>query len=139
MKKNNYSINDVELIEVQNIQDQRGKICVISNHNTKFDIKRVFSITTQNNIERGHHAHKLCKQFIVCIKGLILIEVDDGTNKEEYVLDDSSKGLMIPNGIWSHQIYKDNLNIINVYCDMDYDESDYIRNYKEYIAFIKKT
>tara|TARA_B100000768_G_scaffold177508_1_gene191798 strand:- start:376 stop:792 length:417 start_codon:yes stop_codon:yes gene_type:complete len=137
MDKKKYSVDDVNIVNIQNISDKRGVMSVVTNKTSSFDVKRVFSIQA-NKCERGHHAHKLCKQFIVCLIGSIKVIVKDGLEQKEFILNSSSKGLYIPSGIWSYQIYEDSLNIINVYCDLDYDESDYIRNFQDYLSFIQK-
>ena len=87
---------------------------------------------------RGNHAHKDCAQFIVCLSGFLDVFVDDGFVQQKYTLNQFSEGLIIPPGIWSYQKYSDVQTIINVYCDMDYKESDYIRNYEVYINYRKK-
>jgi dTDP-4-dehydrorhamnose 3,5-epimerase-like enzyme len=138
MDKKKYSVDDVNIVNIQNISDKRGVMSVVTNKTSLFDIKRVFSIQA-NKCDRGHHAHKLCKQFIVCLTGSIKVIVKDGLDQKEFILNSSLNGLYIPSGIWSYQIYEDNFNIVNVYCDLDYDESDYIRDFQEYLLFIKKS
>lgn len=138
MKKKLYSVDDVEIIKIQSIQDERGMMSIVTNDMTTFDIRRIFSIQA-SNCERGHHAHKFCKQFILCLTGSLKVVVKDGFCDKDFILDNPSKALYIPNGIWSYQEYQENINIINVYCDLDYDETDYIRDYKEYLLFARKS
>ena len=128
------SLSDVALIPVQRVPDKRGLMTIVSNRMIPFQVERVFSISSKNTI-RGNHAHKDCTQFIVCLSGLLDVLVDDGLTKQKYTLTSSSEGLIIPPGIWAHQEYGAVETMINVYCDQDYRESDYIRNYEDFINY----
>jgi len=128
------SLEDVTLIPVQRTSDEGGSMTVISSRMIPFQVERVFSISSKNTI-RGNHAHKDCTQFIVCLSGSLDVFVDDGLTKQKYILTSSSEGLIIPPGIWAHQEYGAVETMINVYCDQDYRESDYIRNYEDFINY----
>jgi dTDP-4-dehydrorhamnose 3,5-epimerase-like enzyme len=128
------SLSDVALIPVQRVPDKRGLMTIVSNRMIPFQVERVFSISSKNTI-RGNHAHKDCTQFIVCLSGLLDVLVDDGLTKQKYILTSSSEGLIIPPGIWAHQEYGAVETMINVYCDQDYRESDYIRNYEDFVNY----
>ena len=128
------SLEDVALIPVQRTSDEGGSMTVISSRMIPFQVERVFSISSKNTI-RGNHAHKDCSQFIVCLSGSLDVFVDDGLTKQKYILTSSSEGLIIPPGIWAHQEYGAVETMINVYCDQDYRESDYIRNYEDFINY----
>ena len=131
------SLEDVALIPVQRVPDERGYMTVVSARTIPFQVKRVFSISSKNTI-RGNHAHKDCTQFIVCLSGSLEVLVDDGLTKQKYILTSSSEGLIIPPGIWAHQEYSDVETVINVFCDEEYRESDYIRNYKDFVNYKKE-
>jgi UDP-2-acetamido-3-amino-2,3-dideoxy-glucuronate N-acetyltransferase len=136
---NKFSLKNINLIDVQSFKDKEGTMTIIqSNLDISFRIMRVFSISAIS-CTRGNHAHKNCHQFIVCLSGSLLIYVDDGTSKKTFLLDSSSKGLHIPPGFWSYQEYGSSQTIVNVYCDLEYDEQDYIRNYEDYKIFISKS
>jgi len=131
------SLEDVALIPVQRTSDEGGSMTVVSSRIIPFQVERVFSISSKNKI-RGNHAHKDCTQFIVCLSGSLDVFVDDGLTKQKYILTSSSEGLIIPPGIWAHQEYSAVETMINVYCDEDYRESDYIRNYKDFVSYKKE-
>ena len=131
------SLEDVVLIPVQRTSDEGGSMTVVSSRMIPFQVERVFSISSKNTI-RGNHAHKDCTQFIVCLSGSLDVFVDDGLTKQKYILTSSSEGLIIPPGIWAHQEYSAVETMINVYCDEDYRESDYIRNYKDFVSYKKE-
>ena len=58
-------------------------------------VKRLFFISPEGNSTRGDHAHLDCWQTLMCIKGKILITVDDGINKQ--IIDLSSYGQALTN------------------------------------------
>mgnify|MGYP001029970379 CR=1 FL=1 len=57
---------------------------------------------------------------------------DDGTNKKEWLLNDPTKALYIPNLIWDEQIYLTSDSILLVLANTKYDELDYISDYEEF-------
>ncbi|MEC8218015.1 MAG: FdtA/QdtA family cupin domain-containing protein [Pseudomonadota bacterium] len=127
-------INDVREINIKRINDDRGSLSIISEINLPYKIKRVFTISSKN-IRRGNHAHKKCNQFLVCVQGSLKLTLDDSKVKKELSLDSNSGGILIPAGIWSYQDYLNETTTINVFCDHEYDESDYIRDYEEFLDY----
>ena len=101
-----------------------------------FNIKRVFVIHTRKFCDRGFHAHKECNQLLVCLQGRVIVTVDDGSQKKEFVLENASEGLLIPSSLWAEQIYEAS-SILMVLTDQPYDEKDYIRNYQEFLEYRK--
>lgn len=134
MKISSSTLIDVVWIPVQRVADERGLMTIVSHRMLPFQAERVFSISSKNTI-RGNHAHKDCTQVIVCLSGLLDVSVDDGLTREKYTLTSSSGGLIIPSGIWAHQEYGPVETMINVFCDQEYRESDYIRNYDDFLSY----
>ena len=50
------------------------------------------------------------------------------------MLEGSDKALLLPPGIWSHQIPREDNTIFGVWCDRPYEEEDYIRDWDEFIS-----
>ena len=127
-----YSCKDIKIIKSQKIRNEN---LVIYNEVDKeiFKIKRFFSINENKGAIRGKHAHIQCKQFLICSLGKIKIICKDGKNKKTFLLSNSSSGLLIPEGIWSTQFYLSEKNILNVFCNQDFSENDYIRNYDSFL------
>ena len=132
----NSKIQNIKLIRSQNII-KKNLIVFNKLDNDVFKIKRFFSITEKKGIIRGNHAHKKCKQFLICMLGKIKVVCKDGRHTKTFILSNPSRGLLIPEGIWSNQVYLDNKNILNVFCDYDFKESDYIRDYSNYLKVYK--
>lgn len=104
-----------------------------------FDIKRIYYIyefSEQNR--RGFHAHKELKQVMFCPHGSVEVELDNGIDKERYLLDCPEKILVINKGYWREFLSLIENSILCVGASEIYDESDYIRNYDDYILWNKK-
>ena len=81
---------------------------------------------------RGHHAHKECEQFLICIKGIANITCDDGKKRQVYTLDSSLKGLYIPSMIWAEQFYHTKDTMLVGVASHPFDEEDYVRDYETF-------
>ncbi len=127
-------INDIELINLDIYKDKRGDLIPIQfQKNLNSTIERSFLVFGGGNILRGNHAHKECNQFLCCISGICEVKCDDGDDSFYQILSDPSKILKIPNMIWSTQKYLTENTTLMVFCDLDYCERDYIRDYKTFL------
>lgn len=116
------------LINLVNFKDDRGNLTVLDNTEAllPFKIKRVFYIYGVDQSIRGGHRHKETIQAAICIKGSCVVTNNDGLRKEEFLLDDPSKCLILETKDW-HQM-KDFTSdaILLVFASTYFDESDYI-------------
>ena len=127
------NIDDIEELQLPVIIDERGTLQILQEDEIPLSaIKRTFIIKANNGTKRGYHSHKRCSQLLVCLLGEIDIFCEDGVRKKTYSLK-ATQSIIIPPGIWSHQVYKEESNILAVWCDMNFEEEDYIRNYEEFI------
>jgi len=109
-----------------------------SERDIRFVFKRMYSICgVKKGIIRGQHAHKALSQLIVCLYGAIEIECDGGEKKATIVLDEPKKGLYIGPGIWRTMKWLKDESVLLVLASDYYNESDYIRNYDEFIQLVK--
>lgn len=131
--KLNTTINDIKIVKLPFFSENNGSLIVIQGlEQVPFNIKRIFTVISNNDNTRGEHAHQYCTQFLNCPSGIIKVYVDDGENTFTYILDDPSIGLLIPPKIWAKQIYIEKNSLLNVVCDSDFDEEEYIRDYKKF-------
>ncbi len=119
--------------------DDRGSLVALeSNKNIPFNIKRVYYIfDTNSGVIRGLHAHKDLSQVMVCLKGSCRVVLDNGSTKEQVVLDTPDKGLLIDSMMWRemHDFSAD--CVLLVLANEHYDESDYIRDYDNFLEYLK--
>ncbi|MBM7037719.1 sugar 3,4-ketoisomerase [Vibrio ulleungensis] len=125
----------INLIDFTIMGDDRGSLIAIeANKNIPFEVKRVYYIfDTQSGVSRGFHAHYNLEQLAICLKGSVTFIIDDGTNKEQVVLDSPNVGLHIKGLKWRemHDFSED--CILMVIASDLYDEADYIRDYDEFV------
>ena len=63
--------------------------------------------------------------------------IEDGKNREEFILDKPDVALYIPPKIWAVQYKHSHDAVLLVLASHSYDESDYIRNYDQYREYIQ--
>jgi len=119
------------IIDIENIADERGELSFIQNSNLPFEIKRVFWIKPKKDKERGNHANYKCKQCIICINGKYKMSLDDGKDKKEIILS-KNQGLILGPSLWRTMSDFSDDCILLVLASEEYDEKDYIRNYKKF-------
>ena len=118
--------------------DERGQLVALEElKDIPFKIKRVYYMyDTTERISRGHHAHKITEQVLICVHGSCKILLDDGQQKEEVVLDNPSHGLYVGPKMW-HSMYDfSEGTVLLVVASGFYDENDYLRDYNEFLAFL---
>ena len=104
-----------------------------------FYFKRIYYITgVDENQMRGFHAHKRLKQFIFCPYGSIEISLDDGINRESIVLNEPSFGILIEQPIWRELKWLKKDSVLVVIASEYYNDQDYIRDYNEYLDFVRR-
>ncbi|ARC91064.1 dTDP-6-deoxy-3,4-keto-hexulose isomerase [Vibrio coralliilyticus] len=130
---------DIKIIQFQSHGDDRGSLVSLEkSENIPFDIERVYYLfNTKDGVRRGFHAHKNLKQLAIVLKGSCRFLLDDGKEKVELFLDNPAQGLYIDSLIWREMFDFSDDCVLMVLADSVYDESDYIRNYDEFIEVVK--
>ncbi len=83
--------------------------------------------------QRGAHAHHTCSQYLICVSGLVLIEVQDGTDQRVFDLR-PGEALLVPPLIWATERYMTVDAVLLVLCDKPYAAEDYIHSIAEFGA-----
>jgi len=138
--KNNF----FEIIDFSFNTSEKGSLVMFQNYSVDgknplpFDIKKVLVIKdTKNGDIRGGHTHHKTRQIIFAISGSCVIKLDNGKEKTEIVLDSFNKGLTLEPYVWhTMENFKPN-TVLLVLADTEYDEKDYIRNYDDFLGFVK--
>jgi dTDP-4-dehydrorhamnose 3,5-epimerase-like enzyme len=105
-----------------------------------FNIKRVYFINNLFNKKsrRGFHAHKKLEQIIFCVNGHFTLMLDDGKNKQKILMNDPYYGVRLGPKLWHTMTKFSSDCVILVLANDFYKESDYIRNYDNFLTYIKK-
>ncbi|MDQ7062043.1 MAG: FdtA/QdtA family cupin domain-containing protein [Sulfurimonas sp.] len=127
-------------IDFETLGDDRGSLIALEeNYNAPFEIKRVYYIfDTKENVTRGFHAHIDLKQLAIVVKGSCTFSLDDGYKREEIILDNPNKGLFIEGLIWREMKEFSPDCVLLVLASEHYDESDYIRDYDDFLMEVHK-
>jgi hypothetical protein len=116
-----------------------GKITVADGlQNIPFEIKRVYFIYDLQNSDavRGKHAHKELEQAIFCINGSFTLGLDDGYHREDLLINQRHQGIFLGKCLWHTMTAFSKDCVLLVLASDHYKESDYIRDYDEFIKFI---
>jgi dTDP-4-dehydrorhamnose 3,5-epimerase-like enzyme len=100
-------------------------------------IQRMFTIVAPADAKRGHHAHRLCSQFLLCVSGAFDVVCDDGRDRKTFSLNQPELALFVPPGLWLEIDAKKNDSTLIVLCDRPYEAHDYIHDYAEFLSFRK--
>lgn len=110
-----------------------------ANRDIPFDIKRVYYIyDVVPGERRGFHAHKKLQQVLLCVHGSCKILLDDGKEKEIVELNDPAEGLFVGNAMWREMYDFSPGAVLLVLASEYYDEADYIRNYQDFLSYMKE-
>ena len=127
-----------KIIDIPKINNTKGNIGVIENDTIPFDVKRVFYLfDVPSGAKRGGHANKKTNQVLIAISGSFDVVLKDGNSKETITLNRPDKGLLIENNIWRELENFSSGSVCLVLASEEFSEDDYIRNYKEYLSFVK--
>lgn len=86
---------------------------------------------------RGEHAHKVCEQLLICVRGSCAVVVDDGKHREEFLLDRPTLGVYVPPMVWATEYKHSTDSTLLVFASHAYDPGDYIRDYSEFLECVK--
>lgn len=119
--------------------DDRGQLVALEElKDIPFKIRRVYYIyDTLSNVSRGFHAHKKLKQILVCVHGSCKIKLDNGSEEKIISLEKPYEGLYIESNMWREMFDFSSDAVLMVLASELYDERDYIRNYEDFLDYIK--
>lgn len=123
-----------QIINIPVVHDTRGNLSVIEGgNNIPFNIKRVYYLyDVPGGTKRGGHAHKKLQQIIIAASGSFDVVLHNGKEKSSFTLNRSNYGLYIPKMTWREIENFSSGAVCLVLASEHYDESDYIRNFKEF-------
>lgn len=128
-------IHDCKIIELPKISDPRGNLTFVeAGNHIPFDIQRVYYLyDVPGGAERGGHAHKELHQLIIAMSGSFDVILDDGKEKKRIHLNRSYNGLYVCPMTWRELDNFSSGSVCMVLASNRYDESDYFRDYSEFM------
>jgi acetyltransferase-like isoleucine patch superfamily enzyme/dTDP-4-dehydrorhamnose 3,5-epimerase-like enzyme len=134
-------VKGVTLHEMLLVRDLRGDLSAGEfERNVPFAPRRYFVVFDVSSEDvRGEHAHRECRQFLVCVRGRCHVVVDDAEKRAEIVLDRPNLGLYIPPMVWGIQYKQSTDALLLVFASHYYDPDDYIRDYGRFIEAVAES
>lgn len=127
-------VKGATLHRLPRVADIRGSLTVGEfDRSIPFAAKRYFMVFGVPSVEtRGEHAHRECHQFLICVRGSCAVVADNGTQRQEYLLDRPDIGIHLSPMVWGIQYKYSADAVLLVFASHYYDSSDYIRDYSEF-------
>lgn len=125
----------MKIVNLPKILDKRGNLSFIEQENhVPFKIQRTYWIyDVPGGEKRGGHAYKNNEELIVALSGSFDVIVNDGKEKKTFSLNRSYYGLYVPKGTWREMQNFSTNSLALILSSTNYDESDYIRDYDEFM------
>ena len=127
------------MITLRKIVDPRGNLTVAEQpKDIPFQVRRVYwTYDVPGGISRGGHAHKHCREFIVAVSGSFTVTLDNGNNKQSFLLNHPYQGLLVETNVWRTLEDFSSGSVCLVLAEDPFEEEDYIREYSEFQEYIK--
>lgn len=134
-------LDECRLVDLEKIERSEGNLSPLyGGVHVPFAIKRVYYLyDVPGGAERGGHAHRGLEQLIIAASGSFAVNLDDGHSQRTVWLDRSYYGLYLPTMIWREVKGFCTGAVCLVFASLVYDESDYIRDYDEFLAIARTT
>lgn len=127
------------IIDLPKIFDPRGNLTVAEQRkNVPFDVARVYWVyDVPAGESRGGHAHKQCLEFIIAVSGSFHVTLDNGHERQTFLLNHPYQGLLVETGVWRTLDDFSSGAVCLVLASELYEEEDYIRDYDEFLRMYR--
>ena len=135
MKKKEASIG--KIISLQKMVDPRGNLSIAEGmKDIPFNISRVYwTYDVPSGACRGGHAHKHCREFIIAVSGSFTVTLDNGRDKQSFLLNHPYQGLLVETDTWRTLNDFSSGAVCLVLAEDSFEENDYIREYTEFLNY----
>lgn len=129
-----------EIIELSKIMDPRGNLTVAEQlKNIPFEVRRVYwTYDIPAGEHRGGHAHKQCRELVVAVSGSFTVTLTDGQTRITHLLNRPFQALLIETGVWRTLEDFSSGAVCLVLAEDFFEEEDYIRNYDDFLGYMKE-
>lgn len=128
---------DSQIISLPKAEDPFGNYAIIEGDTIPYEIKRVYYLyDIPSGAERGGHSHINQREFLVAVSGSFDVILKNGKEETTITLNKPDKGLLINTGIWRELNNFSAGAVCLVMASDVFDESDYIREYADYLLSV---
>lgn len=130
------SLQHLQLVNLPRITDPRGSLTFIEEGRpVPFEIRRTYWIYDVPGGEvRGGHAYRQLRECFIALSGSFDVVLDDTREIRTVSLNRSYTGVVVPNMVWRRLENFSTNAVCLVLASEHYDEADYIREYRDFIA-----
>ncbi len=131
----------VKIVDIKKVTEVDGTLFAMeADMQIPFPIKRIFLVKdVVPGKTRGDHATKRTKLVLFPVSGSCRISVDNGTEKETFLMDDASKGLYIEEMIWRSMFDFSRDCVMMAVCDRPFEPgNETYDNFDEFISMLGK-
>ena len=129
----------IKLINLPKILDDRGNLTFIEeDSHIPFKMNRVYWIYDVPGGEfRGSHALKETEELIVALSGSFDVILHDGKEEVKFLLNRSYYGLYVSKLHFRRLENFSTNSLALILASTPYNENDYIRDFDEFLTFVK--
>jgi len=129
----------IRIVSLPKIEDDRGNLSFIEEENhVPFKVNRVYWIYDVPGGEfRGSHAFKETEEFIVALSGSFDVVLHNGKEEKKFSMNRSYYGLYVPRQHFRRLENFSTNSLALIMASTLYDENDYIRDFQDFLTFIK--
>jgi len=125
---------NAQIISIPKVEDPFGNYGIIEGDAIPFKVKRVYYLyDIPGGAERGGHSHINQSEFLIAASGSFDVTLKNGSEEIVVTLNKPDKGLLIGTGIWRELNDFSSGAVCLVMSSDVFDESDYIRDYDDYL------
>lgn len=129
-------MNDrIREISLNTIEHSTGSLTVVEEEiDVPFQFKRAYFLHHLDpSGVRGSHAHKNLSQLMIAVAGSFTVALERAGRKSTFTLSSPARGLLIPPMTWRTLKNFSSDSVCLVLASDTYFESDYIRDYSEFL------
>jgi dTDP-4-dehydrorhamnose 3,5-epimerase-like enzyme len=132
------TLKNIQLLKIPVVEDVRGNLGFIQKDVLPFEFKRVYYLfDVPSTAFRGGHSHLEQEEVLIALSGSFEVVLNDGYQKKSFLLNKPNVGLHIPTGIWRELENFSSGAICLVLASDVFKEEDYIRDFDEFMDYVK--
>jgi oxalate decarboxylase/phosphoglucose isomerase-like protein (cupin superfamily) len=128
------------LIRFRTIADPTGNLTPFASSELPFPLAQVFTLhDVPGGARRGGHAHRRLEEVVIAASGSFDVLTVDEHGRHRFALNRATVGVYLPSNVWRELRNFSTNAVALVLMSQEYDESDYIRSFQDFLATLPHT